>query len=460
MNVVRQAWAVRVVVLGLGLAVAACGDNGGAPADPPPTIEVASMPAVPGRALDLLFLIDDTEIDRQAALRDRLGVLTAALAIDGRLPDLHIGVATSDLGTTGSLDPSSPGPTVGSVGMGGCAGHGKDGALTVSGAPVTGTFLVDEDDGAGGRARNYTGDLDAVVGQMITVGATGCGFEQHLSAIRRALANPSNAGFRRADASLAIVILADEDDCSVRDAAGFFDLSEQTLGPLQSARCTREGLVCDEPLDGVGAKTGCRPREDSPYLEGLEPFAALADALAAPERVVVAGIFGDPSPLALELRVIDGVEQLALAHSCTWDPDANPATANNQVADPAVRLAAFVDRFASRGARQTLCQTDLAPALPPISLAIKRSLGVGCIDTAALADASDEPGLQPGCDPTDVTPAGMTTAIPRCPADPTCWDLASDPTACPETADHARIVITRAAPPPADTRVDVRCESR
>ena len=54
-------------------------------------------------------------------------------------------------------------------------------------------------------------------GELALVGASGCGFEQHLSAMSRAFANPANASFLRAGANLAVVIVADEDDCSILD---------------------------------------------------------------------------------------------------------------------------------------------------------------------------------------------------------------------------------------------------
>lgn len=249
------------------LALAGCGNNLRVFAEPN-TIDL-TFPSVPKRKLDLLLQIDDSSdaCDKQANLSIALPSLLAQLrAPSGEMPDLHIGLVTSDLGTQGS-DVSSPGPAIGQNGNGGCTGVGDDGRLQTFGAAVTDVFVVDEQDGAGGRRRNYQGELADVLGSMVRgAGAGGCGFEQPLHAIRRALSHPSNAGFLRPEAHLGVVIFSDEDDCSFRDP-NLLGTDETTLGPLQSFRCSRFGLQCDQPMEDVGAKTGCGPREDSPLMD-------------------------------------------------------------------------------------------------------------------------------------------------------------------------------------------------
>jgi hypothetical protein len=53
------------------------------------------------------------------------------------------------------------------------------------------------------------------------------------------------------------VIIADEDDCSVRDPA-LLGPDSQQLGPLQSFRCTQFGVVCDpdDLFPGAAARRG------------------------------------------------------------------------------------------------------------------------------------------------------------------------------------------------------------
>jgi hypothetical protein len=51
------------------------------------------------------------------------------------------------------------------------------------------------------------------------LGPDGCGYEQSLEAMYRALDPAVNPGFIRDDAALAVLFITDEDDCSARDTS-------------------------------------------------------------------------------------------------------------------------------------------------------------------------------------------------------------------------------------------------
>ena len=118
--------------------------------------------------------------------------------IPGGLPDVHLGVATSDLGTKGADGMAAT--SIGGSAAGACNSNGgKNGNLQLGQATcmVTGTFISDIA-AVATRTTNYTGNLATVFGAMAKVGAAGCGFEQHLEAAKRALNNnPANQGFLR-----------------------------------------------------------------------------------------------------------------------------------------------------------------------------------------------------------------------------------------------------------------------
>ena len=297
-----------------------------------------------------------------------------------------------------------------------------------------------------GETNNYTGELLAALGMMLRVGSTGCGFEQPLAATRRAL--EVNAGFLRPAASVAIVILADEDDCSLTNPDAFLTRDESVLGTLTSFRCAREGFICDEPMDTVGEKHHCRANPASPYLEDPAVTRDALVALAPPDRLTVSGIIGPPSPIAVESRIVNGATQPQLAHACTYNSPTGPV-AN----DPSVRMTSLVESFASRGSLEQVCTSDFKPKVTRIGMAIQRSLGIACLDTAKLADTLDAPGLQPACEARDVI-GDLTRELPRCPALEDCFDIVDD-AAC---ADRLRVVVDRKTPPAAGTRVDVFCE--
>ena len=62
----------------------------------PERVPVAIVPAVANKDVDVLFLIDDTvSLDTETALSNSFPSLVTVLA-EGGLPNLHIGVATSD----------------------------------------------------------------------------------------------------------------------------------------------------------------------------------------------------------------------------------------------------------------------------------------------------------------------------------------------------------------------------
>ena len=422
--------------------------------------EVAALRAVPNRDLDLLFVIDNSPsmADKQAALADSFPRMIDKLSqLEGGLPNLHIGVITSDMGTQGAS--GAPGPAFGVPGAGGCSGVGDDGALQHAGDPaLPAAYIVDVADPAapGFRMRNYSGELRDEVARLVQVGEAGCGFEQHLAALRRALGNPANAGFLRSEANLAVVILADEDDCSVHDAALFGN--DPALGPLQSFRCFEHGVICDPDAPRTpGAKHACRPRDGAPLVEPVAPLvAAVLAAKPDPRQVMVAAVAGDPAPVSVVLDSSAGAPIATLAPSCAF-----AGAAGAEHADPAVRLAAFLDGFPGRSQLTSICSADLAAPLDAIGATARRLVGDPCIDTTALADTSPAPGLQPACDVFDLRDSAMNApaVLPPCDAaTPDCYTLAADAAACPAGDDHLRLTLRRSRPAAADTWTHVRCQ--
>ncbi len=403
--------------------------------------EMASWKAIPNRDLDILFVVDNSAsmADKQAALAQSFPQMMDVLAqVDGGLPNLHIGIVTSDMGTKGSRV-AAPGPAVGN-----CAGFGDNGLLQHAGLDAA--YISDIANPDGSRNRNYTGELRDVFETAALVGATGCGFEQHLAAMRAGLTNPANAGFLRAGANLAVVILADEDDCSILDPAVLSP--DPSLGALASFRCFQFGVRCapDDPTQ-PGAKTGCVPRDASAYVEDVAPFAQFLRALKGDERaVMVAGVVGDPAFVS-----VTAVPELA--HSCFYG--------DAEVADPAVRLSAFLDQFPERSQLTSICSGDLSAPLGAIGASAKRLVGDPCVDTTFLADTSPEPGIQPACEVSDVrdaAPLAPKQLAPCAGGAGDCYALVADPAACPASSDHLRVRVTRARAPADDTWTHVRCQ--
>nr|HEX4316354.1 hypothetical protein [Kofleriaceae bacterium] len=392
------------------------------------------------RDIDILFLIDDSPsmADKQRNIGQNFpNFINVLNTIQGGLPNVHIGVTTSDGGSQGA-DDSGPGPNVGSPGtQGGCFGKGKGGVLqtyaSAGGVMTTGgAFLSDVSAASGsGRTQNFTGDLATAFQQVATAaGVAGCGFEQHLEMAKQAL-NPmnsttsaANAGFLRDDAFLAVIILGDEDDCSMAHTGDFLTDNasiDGQLGPLESFRCTRFGVTCDQggttpdEMNQIGAKGQCHSNEDKTYLTDVQRYVDFFHSVKTdPNSVIVADIGGPSTPVATETRTINGQAQPALAHSCNYtDP-----MGGLEVADPTVRVSQFINAFPNRSTFQTICTDDLSDGLTLIAQLLKSVVGSPCID-GVLADVDpNTPGPQYDCSVSDVTDPGKAdqteSIIPEC----------------------------------------------
>ena len=201
-------------------------------------------------------------------------------------------------------------------------------------APGQGFLIANRD------VTNFTGELADVFTCMATLGSNGCGFSQPFAATRLALEkaadplDPDNGGFLRPDAALAIVLVTNQDDCSVPANSDLFDPAQSTLadpyGGLQPYRCSEFGHTCkgggpphDLPV-GVDTLTldNCASAEDGIHLSRVSDFVAfLKGEKANPDRVLVSALAGPPAPYVIGRQTFEtasGVpeQQPALEPSC------------------------------------------------------------------------------------------------------------------------------------------------
>src|SRR5688572_13525992 len=145
-------------------------------------VEYKDIPVTVNRDIDILFIIDDSPsmLDKQTNLKANFpNFINVLNTIEGGLPNVHLGVVSSDVGTKGA-DDATAGPGIGS-GPGSCSGNGKSGNLQVgpNGATLLGgnLFISDVKNSAGLRDVNYTGKLEDAFSAIASLGAGGCGFE-------------------------------------------------------------------------------------------------------------------------------------------------------------------------------------------------------------------------------------------------------------------------------------------
>jgi hypothetical protein len=431
------------------------------------TVETKDIPAVPRRGLDILFVIDDSGSmeDEQASLRANFSRLVGVLeSINGGLPDVHIGVVTPNLGTS-ATDGSQ------ASAIGGCSGTGENGALREL-APGGPRFLESLDDGAGGRTVNFTGTLADAFARIADVGTAGCGIEQHLEAMKRATdgSNPKNAGFLRPEAFLAVIVIADEDDCSLAKSTLFDDIprGDPGYGTKTNFRCTSQGVTCDTPGTDFEASTGvrqdCHPKFDSTELAQIDRYVTHLKGLKRdPRDVMVAGIVGNPAPF----EIVKPAGVTILRDNC---PAGSGPGGSTGVAFPAVRTTDFLEQFLDRNTRSTICDGDLSDGLEKIGELLIQNFDDPCFDRDLLDVDPVTPGPQYECAVTEVRHrAGeLDTELrtyPACVAGNTntpCWHIEEDAVKCSftEANPHLKIVIERGDDPTAsqtDIHTKVQC---
>lgn len=438
-------------------------------------VETKDIPVNINRDLDLLFLIDKspTMTDEQAGLAANFPRFIQVLRqVEGGLPNLHLGVISQDIGAGGL--------TVG----GNCSGQGDTGNLLATPripgcSPPNGNFITDVENDAGGRTTNYSGTLEDTFSCIATLGPNGCGFEQHLGSLKKALIdNPANAGFLRPNAYLAIVIISDEDDCTAKDPT-IYDPNPALvgqLGPLADFRCFEWGWECDEGTMSrqAGSYTNCVPRTDSPYLYHPDEFVdAIKSIKSDPKKIIIATLMGprpqDLVPPQKTNVVIDPKNNF---------PRVQPSCVNGtQNAFPMPRLYHFAQQFPERNTFYSLCNNDLSAGLTQVAQLIRRVIGNPCFESDVDTTDTDpsNPGLQLECTVADVTNPGeqneVQTLLPTCtmtdagtpsPSSPQpCWYVISDPERCELYPSKLAIAVY---PPdrvtPSETHLMVQCVTK
>jgi hypothetical protein len=390
----------------------------------------------PARDLDILYVFDDSfNRGSYAKMASQLDVLQARLKdVDGQLPNLHVGVTTTDLGTRGAKDPLAR-PAFDS-----CAGDGNAARLVTFGAGLPSrSYLEDLRGPDGTRIRNFDSndlgrELDRLTNPAPGTANSGCDFLQPLEAMRRALDPFTNPDFIRPNALLSVVFLTNEDDCSMNRAA-MLDPADASLGPLSTFRCVEQGVVCDEPDPRTpGVRTNCRPREGSPFMVDVSEYRKFLEQYKTdPRDVMVSAVVGARDPF--EVRNV-GVP---------WVADSCQGAVGS--ARPAVRIGSLVDSLG--GVIVDACTQDAAYEKITAPIVNRQRT---CFPNLRQDDGED-------CTVTE-TIGAMQTELPRCVdggGPMPCWYTYADTAACP-AGDHVGIGIRRGnTTAPARSRIEATC---
>jgi len=451
---------------------------------PPDGGGVLVLPQSSNREVDLLFVIDNSGSmagEQAMVWTGYFGLLESLRNMVGGIPDLHLGVISTDLGTgypsgtgcdvagdaglmvTGNCANPVGAPYIVEVAPRGCdvirendntCSNHDCGPAHCAHEPST-TFVVDSATGCP-RCRNYSGEsLDDVFACIAYLGTTGCDFEQPLESMRQALdsGNAHNEGFLRETAVLAIVMITDEDDCSARYDQLFDPNLDGPLGPFTSFRCFEQGITCDvNDRLTTGPRHNCVPRADSAsQVHPVSRYVDFVDSIKDRQMVAVAVLGGPVIPSAegdgFDVEIgLDADGNPELQHSCTTAVDG---------AVPGIRLHSFAAAFNEPAALDTwaytsICSGDLVPPLAGIGTVVRGLLGPQCLP-APLRGCAD-PGILYGAPQADQTCDVNARCLPRCdvvdvfdrglPTErrltvPPCLELAPDGTVLPGNTDRA-----------------------
>ncbi|MET0282889.1 MAG: hypothetical protein ABW352_00405 [Polyangiales bacterium] len=374
----------------------------------------ASAPGVPTGALDVLFVIDNSGsmASEQLKVAQQLPNLVRVLTSGDRYPgvpdanlppgaaakrkfpavtSLHLGVISTNAGGIDEL-PSNAQEAIRS-----CADLGDDGKLLNSTTvAVDGVIATNRSEFVGYDAGQVVlpprpecdlpglptyqqfvaGDnADAVTtafGCVAALGVRGCPFEQPLESMWKALAPSTgsdalhqfinggkgqgdryNEGFLRAEATLAVVLVSDEEDCSISDQGKvMFSLTQEAedeYGEL-NLRCfqnaDRSELV--QPVQR--------------YLDGLKSLKP-----AHPERIVFAALVGVPQDAVASRQSIRAIlerEDMRYAENpqSPGFPTRSCVSDRGDEAYPPRRLLQVADGLADRAVIASICEADYGEA--------------------------------------------------------------------------------------------------
>ncbi|HEY6476153.1 MAG TPA: hypothetical protein VI456_06190, partial [Polyangia bacterium] len=463
--------------LGGGGSVALGGQAG---ENSPTTRKTITLGAPPDANVDILFVLDDwasTTVVQQK-LYDQIPLFLSVLKASPMPLDLHVAVVTPDMGVSGDTSSAII-----------CTPHGDDGAFRSAPTGMCSdttvaagaTFLTD--DGRG--TTNFTGSISDVLQCIFLVGNGGCGFGQPLAAAEHALGADNvvggvptppavNAGFLRPDAALAIIFLADQDDCSAPAGTPLFSLGgdqnlTNPLGPLQHYRCNQFGHLCQDPgmgeayvmppltppADAQGTAAAptldlqnCKDNDQGTGL--LTPVSRLVADLQAlksdpDNQILVASIVAPASPYSVAWvpagseSTLPGELWPKVEQSCgaaggeDLNPEATMNPTDGSFGDPGVRIAAFANSF-SQSVVASICDPTYASTAQAIATKIAALPNhQDCLTGPIQRDGYG----QPSCTVTAsiANASGDTLAVPYPNCDESgnvipCWTLASSSATC------------------------------
>ncbi len=349
------------------------------------------------RAVDIIFVVDNSGSmgEEQARLANSISSLVDAL--DAAVPpvDYRIAVTTTDNGNPWCQGTT---PEAGTFRATSCRERTNEfvfqGAQEVDVIDEACLDLCPHEsldlsvpwidvDGATGSSNVPSGDVAGALRCLLPQGIDGCGFEQPLESLRRALdrvetLGDSNNGFRRPGALLAVAMVTDEVDCShnpahetifLPDGSRVFWSNQEDPAPT-SALCWNAGVSCT----GSGTYDDCHAVDlnvdgnavaGDPEIDAvLRPLTTYIDQLSSEAVYMVAlnGVADDGSVVYADTAADpDFQNSFGIGPGCSG---------SDSGAVPPVRIRELVETVSGPGNLHSVCDEDYSPALAAMASGI------------------------------------------------------------------------------------------
>jgi hypothetical protein len=219
-------------------------------------------------------------------------------------------------------------------------------------------------------------ELAFQVACLSALGTGGCGFEQQLQASAVALNKSSQADFVRDDALLAVIVVSDEEDCSI-ESNGLFAENE-----IQNLSDNKVNIAC-----------GSHPEHLFEAADYKTTFEAVKGGKAG--SAVFAAIVGVPAGSGDELSACEGsgdvlsacldhpdmeLEVIQEGDAFFFEPACDRYDGDVQVtkARPGRRYVEVAQEFQNMGYMYSICRPNWSPAMEDIAQLIAENLAGTC----------------------------------------------------------------------------------
>ena len=218
-----------------------------------------------------------------------------------------------------------------------------------------------------------------------TIGIDGCNYEQQLKAAAAGLTN-SGDSFMRADSLTAIVVVSDEDDCSI-GSSQWHELEELATVDANVACGRHTDLLNDIATlktDYEAAKIAAGGTADDlvfaaiggvPMVDACQGTGDnITDCLNTTMGVNGAGTVGAPDEV--KQLITSGFEQTYFEYACERYVEEVAVTS----AFPGTRYVQMVQSFGKKGYMYSICNSDWAPAMENIADVVQDNVRIICLE--------------------------------------------------------------------------------